>query len=156
PTASNDSYRTVAQTPLTIAAPGVLTNDTDAESAALTAQPMSSPAHGSLTLNSDGSFTYTPAANFAGADSFTYRASDGVNPSTTATVVITVVPTACVPRPQVQASPSAGGGKLLVHVEATPLSTLQNNPFQALRFGTFQNAKVTLNGQAIASGQTYT
>ena len=37
----------------------------------------SGPSHGTLTLNANGSFTYTPAANFNGSDSFTYRASDG-------------------------------------------------------------------------------
>src|SRR5262249_22029364 len=57
------------------------------------------PGHGKLTLNADGSFTYTPDANFNGTDSFTYKASDGERDSGTATVSITVnaandVPTA--------------------------------------------------------------
>ena len=38
---------------------------------------MTGPAHGTLTLNADGSFTYTPAANYNGTDSFTYKANDG-------------------------------------------------------------------------------
>ena len=44
------------------------------------------PAHGTLTLNADGSFTYTPAANYNGTDSFTYKANDGTLDSNVATV----------------------------------------------------------------------
>src|SRR6266568_3070477 len=50
----------------------------------------SAPGHGSLTLHADGSFTYTPSANYNGPDSFTYRASDGTLTSSLATVTITV------------------------------------------------------------------
>ena len=48
--------------------------------------------NGTLTLNADGSFTYTPAANFNGTDSFTYKANDGTADSNVATVTITVNP----------------------------------------------------------------
>ena len=48
------------------------------------------PAHGSLVLNADGSFSYTPDANYNGADSFTYKANDGTDDSNVATVSITV------------------------------------------------------------------
>ena len=43
-----------------------------------------------MALNADGSFTYTPNADFNGADSFTYTASDGAAASNVATVTITV------------------------------------------------------------------
>jgi hypothetical protein len=115
----------------------------------------SQPAHGTLALAANGGFTYTPTAGYAGADTFTYRASDGTYQSPAATVTLTVTPTACVPRPRVQAAPGVGGGRLNVHVEATPLNTQQNNPLQQIKFGVFQNAKVTLNGQLIASGHVY-
>jgi VCBS repeat-containing protein len=90
PVAANDSYTTAEDTALTVSAPGVLANDTDVDSAVLTAAVVANPAHGSLTLNSNGSFTYTPAANYNGADSFTYRASDGSLTSNVATVNLTV------------------------------------------------------------------
>ena len=84
--------RTDEDTPLTVAAPGVLGNDTDVDGDALTAVLVSGPANGTLTLNADGSFTYTPDANFNGTDSFTYKASDGTADSNVATVTITVTP----------------------------------------------------------------
>ena len=90
PTATNDAYTVAEDTPLTVAAPGVLANDTDPDGDALSAALASGPSHGTLTLNANGSFTYTPAANFNGSDSFTYRASDGATASNPATVSITV------------------------------------------------------------------
>jgi Big-like domain-containing protein/K319-like protein len=68
----------------------VLGNDSDPNGDALSAQLMSGPSHGTLVLGADGSFSYTPAANFNGPDSFTYRASDGVLQSAPATVRIDV------------------------------------------------------------------
>ena len=67
----------------------VLTNDTNTDGGALTASKLTNPAHGTATVASDGAFTYTPAANYNGSDSFTYRATDGIT-SDDATVSITV------------------------------------------------------------------
>jgi VCBS repeat-containing protein len=93
PVAGNDAYSTSEDVPLNIAAPGLLANDTDPENGALTAQQLTGPANGTLTLSSDGSFLYTPAANFNGSDSFTYRARDPLNAnSAAATVSLTVNP----------------------------------------------------------------
>ena len=55
----------------------MLANDTDADGDPLTAVLVTGPSHGTLTLNANGSFTYTPAANYNGTDTFTYRANDG-------------------------------------------------------------------------------
>jgi VCBS repeat-containing protein len=91
PNAGNDTYTTAPGTPLIVPAPGVLANDSDPDGDPLTAMLESGPAHGVLTLNVDGGFTYTPAAGFAGTDSFTYRAADGAGAvSAAATVTITV------------------------------------------------------------------
>ena len=72
------------------AATGVLANDTDPEGASLTAALVQGPAHGTLNLSPNGSFTYTPTATFAGTDSFTYQASDGEKASNPVTVTLGV------------------------------------------------------------------
>ncbi|MDX1745146.1 MAG: cadherin-like domain-containing protein, partial [Halobacteriales archaeon] len=89
PVALNDSFSTNEDTTLNVAAPGVLGNDSDADGDALTASLNTGVSNGSLTLNSDGSFTYMPHPDFNGTDSFTYDVSDGVLVDT-ATVTITV------------------------------------------------------------------
>jgi VCBS repeat-containing protein len=92
PVGVNDAYTTDEDTPLSIAAPGVLANDTDADSDALTVTASSAAANGTVTMNADGSFTYTPNPNFNGTDSFTYTVSDGGGETGTATVSLTVNP----------------------------------------------------------------
>ena len=92
PVAGNDAYTTNEDTPLTVTAPGVLGNDSDADGNPLTAVLVIGPSHGSLLLNANGSFTYSPSANYNGSDSFSYKASDGSLPSNLATVSITVNP----------------------------------------------------------------
>lgn len=87
PSATADSYSTQEDTAVTL---GVLDNDTDPDGGTLSAVLVAGPTHGTLALNSDGSFTYTPSANFNGVDSFTYKASDGLAESKAATVTITV------------------------------------------------------------------
>jgi hypothetical protein len=92
PVAVDDGYATSFETTLNVAAvAGVLDNDTDVEGDALTAVLQDDVTNGTLTLNSDGSFDYTPDAGFSGTDSFTYFANDGTeNGLTPATVTITV------------------------------------------------------------------
>jgi VCBS repeat-containing protein len=91
PVATADAYSIDEDGSLVVAAlQGVLANDSDVEGTALTAQLLTAPAHGGLSLAADGSFVYTPDAQFSGADSFTYQASDGVDLSAAATVSLTV------------------------------------------------------------------
>ena len=59
---------------------------------AFTALMGAPPTHGTLTPNSDGSFTYTPATGYSGSDSFQYQATDGTILSNAATVTLTVTP----------------------------------------------------------------
>ncbi|BDZ41997.1 hypothetical protein GCM10025865_12960 [Paraoerskovia sediminicola] len=90
PVGAADAYGTVEDEPLTVEAPGVLANDTDVDGDDLTASGVTQPANGTVSLESDGSFTYTPDAGFSGADTFTYVVSDGAATSDPTTVTITV------------------------------------------------------------------
>ncbi|WP_428305558.1 ELWxxDGT repeat protein [Lacipirellula sp.] len=86
-----DNYTTNEDTPLTVpVADGVLKNDSDPDDETLTVTVNTAPAHGTLALNPDGSFVYTPAGNYNGTDTFTYRISDGTNTSDPITVTINV------------------------------------------------------------------
>ncbi|MEK7325430.1 MAG: Ig-like domain-containing protein, partial [Chloroflexota bacterium] len=90
PSVGDDAYSVDENGSLSVAAPGVLTNDDDADDDTLTAILVDAPAHGTVTLNADGSFTYTPASGFSGTDTFTYKANDGFVDSNIAAVTITV------------------------------------------------------------------
>jgi len=90
PVVNDDFYATDEDVVLTVDAPGVLANDSDADGDTLTAILESNPSHGSLTSNSDGSFVYEPEENYYGIDNFTYRAYDEQEYSTIATVYINV------------------------------------------------------------------
>ena len=83
--ANHDRY-TVASGMKVVIAPGVLANDYDPEGAALSLILVTPPSRGSLTLNTDGSFTYTPDASFNGMDFFVYQVTDGTTSATNATV----------------------------------------------------------------------
>ncbi|WP_445301622.1 Ig-like domain-containing protein, partial [Microcoleus sp. MOSTC5] len=71
--------------------PGVLSNDTDANSDPLTAALVTGPSNGTISFNALGDFVYTPKAGFVGTDTFTYSVSDGTDSSVQpATVTINV------------------------------------------------------------------
>jgi VCBS repeat-containing protein len=128
PVANNDSYVTDKNTTLTVAAAqGVLANDTDIDSAAasLTAALVGANGgalHGTVTLNSNGSFTYAPASNYTGTDSFAYRTSDGSANSSNATVNLTI-----------NASPVANGDSFTTPYDAAltlaPAQLLGNDTY---------------------------
>lgn len=84
--------------PLTVPAPGVLGNDTDPNGDAITAEKHTDPAYGTLALAADGSFVYTPNADFFGSDSFQYRALDSTGtysaPTTVEIAVVNIPPIA--------------------------------------------------------------
>lgn len=90
PTAADDAYLVELGTTLTVAAPGVLDNDSSPASLPLTAAVVEGPVDGLLTLAANGSFTYTPQVDYATQDSFTYVANNGLT-SNVATVTITIL-----------------------------------------------------------------
>ncbi len=98
PVAVENAYSTSQEAILNVTAPGVLGNDSDPNGDAIMAVKVSDPANGTLSLNANGSFTYTPNAGFSGVDTFTYKASDGSLQSNVASVSIQVN---AVPAPRV-------------------------------------------------------
>ena len=90
PTARGSSATTTNLRPLTVPAPGVLEGASDPDGDPLTAVLISPPAGGTLNLNPDGSYTYTPRENFIGEDVFQIAASDGEAQSAPVEVRITV------------------------------------------------------------------
>ncbi|MFZ7087645.1 Ig-like domain-containing protein [Curtobacterium sp. RRHDQ10] len=88
PTAAADVAKTTPGQSITVPAAGVLANDTGT---GLTAAVTAGPSHGTLTLDPNGGYTYTPTAGFAGKDSFTYTATDSSGQSTTPTTVTITV-----------------------------------------------------------------
>jgi uncharacterized delta-60 repeat protein len=144
PVAVANMYTTTEGSALTLAAPGVLQNDTDVDGDSLSALLVAGPAHGTLTLSANGSFTYTPALGFSGTDSFTYKANDGAADSNAATVTITVnaagagaslVPDPCDPTKTalvvrgtagddtITITPAGGSGAVAVSLNGTSLGT---------------------------------
>ncbi|SPE54249.1 hypothetical protein SBV1_1780014 [Verrucomicrobia bacterium] len=91
PLAVNDNYSVFANRSLSVSAPGVLANDSPGLGTNLTAVLLSGPSNGTLMLSNNGGFTYTPAPNYVGSDSFSYEANDGATNSGPAVVTITVL-----------------------------------------------------------------
>ncbi len=160
PSVFADSYSTDEDSTLTVnAARGVLANDADAELDTLTvssAKPLTAPAHGSLTLNTNGSLTYKPSANYNGTDTFTYKANDGtVDSPTPATVTITIK--------SVNDAPTLSGVPSLTTVdELTPLefratATDIDSPAGSLQFSlTGVRGGATINAETGAFSWTPT
>ncbi len=96
PVGVSDYYSNEPDTTLSVPAPGILGNDNDVDGDSLTVIPISGVSHGSLTLNPNGSFNYTPDPGYTGPDSFSYRANDGEVNSNSVVVTINIT--------------SAGGG----------------------------------------------
>lgn len=91
PTVNGDAYTVHQNVKLTVSTPGVLINDSPAFAGPLTAMLVTNASHGTLSFYTNGGFTYLPATNYYGTDSFSYIASDGMSNSAPATVSLTIV-----------------------------------------------------------------
>jgi len=87
PTAKDDKVKTQEDTPATI---DVLANDIEVDNELLTISEINQGKGGSVTINRDGTLTYTPKANFYGTDTFTYTVMDRAGEKDTATVTIEI------------------------------------------------------------------
>ncbi|PAD30381.1 hypothetical protein CHH60_16460 [Paenibacillus sp. 7523-1] len=86
PEAIEDNYVTNQSTVLVVSAPGVLSNDRAASAAILKSGPM----YGTLVMNPNGSFMYTPVTDYVGTDSFTYSAYNEWGESIPVAVTLTI------------------------------------------------------------------
>jgi VCBS repeat-containing protein len=153
PVANNDAYGVAEGGTLSVAAPGVLGNDTDVDSPTLTAVLVSSPTHAaSFTLNADGSFTYVHDGSETTTDTFTYKANDGTLDSNVATVTITIT--------AVNDAPVITAGGTLSYTENDPASVVDNTitvsdaDSASLAGATVQITSNYVNGQDILSFAT--
>jgi VCBS repeat-containing protein len=141
PVVADVQATTAEDTPLVIALGAYAT---DVDSTTLTTQIVAGPAHGVLVQNNDGSYSYTPDANYNGADSFTYKANDGELDSNVATVTLGITP--------VNDAPVAGDLNLAA-VEDTALkmnllvaaSDVENDALTAAIVATAQHGQVNIN-----------
>ena len=152
-TAANDSYSGTSGQTLTVAAPGVLGNDTtNTTPPTLTAALVSGPAHGTLNLSATGAFTYTPAAGFSGTDAFTYRASDNSGNSATASASITVASAVNQP-PTVSLTSPADGASYLPPATITLTASASDSDGTISKVEFYNGA--TLLATSTASPYTY-
>ncbi len=154
PTAVDDTYSVSEDDTLSVTqANGVLANDSDPDSTVFTANITTQPANGTVTLNSNGSFTYTPDPDFFGSDSFTYKATDGVNVSEDATVTITVNAEADIPTANDDtATAVSDAGAVLIDVLANDSSIPDGNQALAISNITqgISGGSVSISGSQIS------
>jgi len=146
PVATNDSYSVTEDVAFTAAAPGVLGNDSDPDGDPLSAAVGSAPAHGSLNLQANGSFTYTPAANWNGNDGFTYTLNDGRGGSATGSVTLAVAAVNDAPVAQADVWSVARDGVLNIAAPGvlTNDSDVDGNPLTAVQVASPTHGSLSL------------
>ena len=123
PAPVGDAYSVAEDEVLSLGAiGGVLSNDLDVDGDALNVSLVDEPIHGTVTLAADGSFEYTPEANYNGEDTFIYMASDGQTESGPITVAITVEAVNDVPVAAADAYAADAGSVLTVDAESGVLA----------------------------------
>lgn len=116
--AYDDTYTVAEGGVLTVAAAdGTLANDSEANGGSLTAALTSLPENGAVVFNANGAFSYTPAADFFGTDSFAYSAQNSAGASSVATVTINVTSTLAIG--EVNAAPQASADSYSLNEDGT-------------------------------------
>jgi hypothetical protein len=144
PLAANDTYSVEEGNKLTVAsAGGVLANDVEPDGQALIVVLVTAPQHGLLDLQADGSFVYTPTADFSGSDSFAYTASDSLGGSANASVSIVIRDVIHLSLPSTNVLP---GASVVVPVQASEIDGVLNRAEITIGFNaavvSFQGATV--------------
>ncbi len=149
PNAIDDAYAGVEDTPLVIdSITGVLSNDSDIDGDTLLAVLESAPLTGTLSLNPDGSFAYTPPTDFAGQVSFTYHANDGTLDSNSATVTLTISTVNDAPIAVTESYTTIEDTTLTVSVAQGVLANdtdIEDDPLTAIEVTAPTNGILTLN-----------
>jgi PKD repeat protein len=114
----------------------------------------SGPSHGTLT-GSAPNLTYSPAPNYHGPDSFTFRANDGEHQSNVGTVNITVVSVNDAPTAALSATPTSGEAPLTVNFNASASSDIDGDSIGSYRFN-FGDGSPDVNQSTPSVGHTYT
>jgi gliding motility-associated-like protein len=154
--ALHDSYITLINVPVS---GNVLNNDFDPLGRAITVDrtPVVMPRNGTVALNSDGTFTYTPNNNFLGIDTFWYRVCNTANQCLTRRVVIRVIPN---DNPSGNNNPYAGDDANTTFINVSVNGDLSNNDFDPNNNPlTYNNTPITAptNGTVVINNDgTYT
>ncbi|TAN47226.1 MAG: tandem-95 repeat protein, partial [Methylococcaceae bacterium] len=155
PTAQSDAYSSPEDGALSLAAAqGVLANDSDADGDRLTVQLIQGPRHGTLSFNPDGSFSYRPAADYHGPDSFRYQAGDGSASSRNVTVELSITPVNDLPQSLSSQVELEAGASYTYRLGDFPYTDADGDALQAIILSQIpREGRLTLNGQPVQAGQ---
>jgi VCBS repeat-containing protein len=156
PAAIGESYSVNQGATLTVAAPGVLGNDTDPEGDSLTTVLVTTATKGTLTLNANGGFTYTPQASATASDTFTYRAKDATLESGTATVTIAInAVSAPLTVGSITWNVSVDPVKVGMAITGTATASATGAQTATWNWGDGTTSPGTINGTAVIGAKTY-
>ncbi len=141
-TAGADAVSITSGSSLNILTSALLANDSDPDGNPITSVVLTGPSHGTLNLSANGGFVYTPGANYNGADSFTYQASDGTALSGPATVNLNITAVNDAP---VAANGSASGPEDTVVNGSASASDVDGDLLNYLLVFDAQHGHVVLN-----------
>ena len=131
-------------------ATSVLANDSDVDGDTLNATLVTGPLNGTLTLNANGTFSYTHNGSETNSDSFTYKVNDGTLDGNTVTVTINVTPVNDAPVAVADSIAVAEGGTSTILVSGTTSvlandSDAEGSPLTAILVSSVSHGTLTLN-----------